>query len=165
MNAPSLVVVRAVHRRAPPPPPRSSSSAPLDGAALNALSRYGRAALALMPSSTPWAPALLEGSASNALSRCSVRLGGEENKRRDNYSNFSLFYALTAAATKKKTIGDRHCMYYLIVRAVMIANFTIDRPAPLEINRGGGDSHCVKKGPLFVWRLAVFLCFFALGKK
>ena len=37
-----------------------------------------------------------------------------------------------------------------IQHALTIANFTIDRPAPLEINRkiatmGGGDSHCVKK--------------------
>ena len=73
-----------------------------------------------------------------------------ENKRRDNYSNFSLFYALATAATKKTTIGDRQCTYYLIVRAVTIADFTIDRPALLEINRkiatmGGGDYHLVEK--------------------
>ena len=61
----------------PSPPPRSSSSDPLDGAILNALSRYAHTALALTPSSTPWASALLEGSASNASLRCSVRLGGD----------------------------------------------------------------------------------------
>jgi hypothetical protein len=66
---------------------------------------------------------------------------------------------------KKQQNGDRQGMSKAIQHALTIANFTIDRPAPLEINRGGGDSHCVKKGPLFVWRLAVFLCFFALGKK
>lgn len=64
-------------RRCRRPPPRSSSSAPLDGAILNALSRYAHTALALTPSSTPWASALLEGSASNASLRCSVRLGGD----------------------------------------------------------------------------------------
>ena len=84
-----------------------------------------------------------------------------ENKRRDNYSNFSLFYALATAATKKTTIGDRQCTYYLIVRAVTIADFTIDRPALLEINRkiatmGGGIIILSKKGPLFVRRLSVF---------
>ena len=73
-----------------------------------------------------------------------------ENKRRDNYSNFSLFYALATAATKKTTIGDRQCTYYLIVRAVTIADFTIDPPALLEINRkiatmGGGAILIVSK--------------------
>jgi len=52
----------------------------------------------------------------------------------------------------------------------MIANFTIDRPAPLEINRkfvtmGGGDSHRGEKEPLFVRCLSVFWVFFALWKK
>ena len=86
------------------------------------------------------------------------------------YSNFSLFYALATAATKKTTIGDRQCTYYLIVRAVTVADFTIDRPALLEINRkiatmGGGGSHRVKKKPHFVRRLSVFWVFFALRKK
>jgi hypothetical protein len=42
-----------------------------------------------------------------------------------------------------------------------IANFTIDRPAPLEINRkiatmGGGDSHRVKKSASLC---SAFICF------
>jgi hypothetical protein len=41
-------------------------------------------------------------------------------------------------------------MLKAIRHALLIANFTIDRPAPLEINRKiatmrGGDSHRVKK--------------------
>jgi hypothetical protein len=45
----------------------------------------------------------------------------------------------------------------------MIANFLIDRPALLEINRkmatmGGGIIILAKKGPIFVWRLSVFGC-------
>jgi len=54
------------------------------------------------------------------------------------------------AATKKTTISDRQCTFNLIVRALTVADFTIDQAALLEINRkiatmGGGDSHHVKK--------------------
>lgn len=72
-----VVVVRGGVGVVAVPPPWSSSSDPLDGAILNALSRYAHTALALTPSSTPWASALLEGSASNASLRCSVRIGGD----------------------------------------------------------------------------------------
>jgi len=93
-----------------------------------------------------------------------------ENKRRDNYSNFSLFYALATAATKKTTIGDRQCTYYLIVRAVTIADFTIDRPALLEINRkiatmGGGDYHLVEKRASLCSASVCFLGVFGASKK
>jgi len=51
----------------------------------------------------------------------------------------------------------------------MVADFTIDQPSLLEINRkiatmGGGDSHRVKNRPLFVRRLSVFCFFLALEK-
>ena len=71
-----------------------------------------------------------------------------------------------AAATKKTTIGDRHCTYNLIVRAVTIAGFTIDQPALLENNRkiatmgGGGDYHCVKKlASLCLSSVCFYRCF------
>jgi hypothetical protein len=71
---------------------------------------------------------------------------------------------------KKQQNGDRQGMLKPIQHALTIANFTIDRPAPLEINRkiatmGGGDSHRVKKLPLFVRRLSVFWVFFCALKK
>ena len=56
------------------------------------------------------------------------------------------------AATKKQQNGDRQGMSKAIRHALMIANFTIDRPAPLEINRkiatmgGGRFSSCQKIG-------------------
>ncbi len=57
-----------------------------------------------------------------------------------------------------------------IRHALTIANFTIDRPAPLKINRkiatmGGVILIVSKKGPLFVQRLSVFLVFFCASKK
>jgi len=57
-----------------------------------------------------------------------------------------------------------------IRHALTIANFTIDRPAPLEINRkivtmGGGAILIVAKNrPLFVQHLSVFLFFQELRK-
>jgi len=56
----------------------------------------------------------------------------------------------SALATKKQQNGDGQGMLKAIRHALTIANFTIDRPAPLKINRkiatmGGGDSHCVQK--------------------
>ena len=50
-----------------------------------------------------------------------------------------------------------------------MANFTIDRPALLEINRkivtmGGGDSHRDKESAFFVRRLSVFWGVLALRK-
>jgi hypothetical protein len=52
---------------------------------------------------------------------------------------------------------------------VTVADFTIDRPALLEINHkittmGGGDSHRVKKKPHFVRRLSVFFGVLAASK-
>jgi hypothetical protein len=68
---------------------------------------------------------------------------------------------------KKQQNGDRQGMSKAIQHALTIANFTIDRPAPLEINRkigddGGGDSHCVKKRASLC---LASVCFFALRKK
>jgi hypothetical protein len=77
----------------------------------------------------------------------------------------------STAATKKQQNGDRQGMSKAIRHALTIANSTIDRPGPLEINRkiatmGGGQfSSWSKKGPLFVRCLSVFLVFFALRKK
>ncbi len=57
-----------------------------------------------------------------------------------------------------------------IPHALTIANFTIERPAPLEINRkivtmGGGAILIVSKNrPPFVQRLSVFLFFPELRK-
>jgi hypothetical protein len=61
------------------------------------------------------------------------------------------YCARIAAATKKTTIGDRHCMYNKIVHAAAIADFTIDQPALLENNckiatMGGQLSSCQKIG-------------------
>ncbi len=52
-------------------------------------------------------------------------------------------------------------MLNVIQHALTIANFVIDHPALLEINRkiavmGLGDSHLVKKWPLFNCCLSVF---------
>jgi hypothetical protein len=65
------------------------------------------------------------------------------------------------AATKKTTISDRQCTYNSIVRALTIGNFTIDRPALLEINckiptMGGAIVIVSKNRTLFVWHLYVF---------
>ena len=66
--------------------------------------------------------------------------------------------------------GDRQGMSKAIRHALTITNFTIDRPAPLEINRkiatmGGGAILIVSKNrPLFVQRLSVFLFFRELRK-
>jgi len=69
-------------------------------------------------------------------------------------------------ATKKTTNGDRQGMSKAIRHALTIANFMIDRPAPLEINckiatEGGGDSHHVEKSAslclasVFFWGILV----------
>jgi len=62
--------------------------------------------------------------------------------------------------------GDRQGMSKAIRHALTMANFTIDRPAPLEINRkiatmGGGDSHCVKKSTSLC---SASVCFFVLPR-
>jgi len=64
---------------------------------------------------------------------------------------------------KEQQNGDHQCTYNKIVRALTIANFPIDRPALLEINRkittmAGGIIILAKKGPIFVRRLSVFGC-------
>ena len=71
----------------------------------------------------------------------------------------------SAGPTKKQKNGDRQGMSKAIQHALTITNFRlIDQCRWRSIVKlatmGGGDSHCVKKGPLFVWRLSVFLVFF-----
>jgi len=71
---------------------------------------------------------------------------------------------------KKQQNGDRQGMSKAIRHALMIANFTIDRPAPLEINRkiatmGGGDSHRVKKRASLCSASVCFLGVFWASKK
>ena len=70
---------------------------------------------------------------------------------------------------KKTTISDRQCTHNLIVHALTVANFTIDRPALLEINRkivmmGGAILIVSKNRPLIVWCLSVFWGVLALQK-
>jgi hypothetical protein len=54
--------------------------------------------------------------------------------------------------------------------ALTIANFTIDRPGPLEINRkiatmGGGNSHLGRKKGLSLFGVCLFFgCFLRFGK-
>jgi hypothetical protein len=62
----------------------------------------------------------------------------------------TLFLHARLTATKKLTNGNRHCMYYLKVRAVTIADYWICYPAPLDRHRKfavveGGESHDVMK--------------------
>ncbi len=68
---------------------------------------------------------------------------------------------------KKQQNDDHQGMSKAIQHALTIANFTIDRPALLEINRkigndGGGDSRCVKKKASLC---LASVCIFALRKK
>jgi hypothetical protein len=66
---------------------------------------------------------------------------------------------------KKTTIGNRHCRYNQIVRAVTIANFTIDQPALLEnsckiATMGGGQLSLCQKIGLSLFIVCLFLWVF-----
>jgi hypothetical protein len=83
-----------------------------------------------------------------------------------------LFSIIAPAHSGYKKLQNSNCqgMSKAIQHSLRIANFTIDQQALLEINRkiatmGGGDSHCGKKRPLFVWCLSVFWGVLALRKK
>jgi hypothetical protein len=99
--------------------------------------------------------------------RHSASLNDSELARRrwfyEKNETINLLLRPSAAPTKKTTKRRPSVHVLLIVRPLTVANFPIDRPALLEINRkiatmGGGDYHLGKKGPLFVRRLSVFGC-------
>jgi hypothetical protein len=76
----------------------------------------------------------------------------------------------STAATKKQQNGNRQGMSKAIRHALTIANSTIDRPGPLEINRkiatmGGGNSHLGRKKGLSLFGVCLFFeCFLRFGK-
>jgi hypothetical protein len=72
-------------------------------------------------------------------------------------------------ATKKTTNGDRQGMSKAIQHALTIANFMIDRPAPLEINckiatEGGGRFSSCRKIGLSLFGVCLFLGDFGAWK-
>ena len=95
---------------------------------------------------------------------CHVKISRQDSelaRRRWFYKKtqkLTCYCARVRRLQKKQQNGDRQCTYYWIVRALTVANFPIDRPALLEINRkiatmGGGIIILAKKGPLFVGSL------------